>query len=102
MKPRRGVLLDPGAFGGALRVWVNGRRAAIPTVPGETPRETTSLLHSGKNTLRLEVSTTLNNAMRTQGLAGDPNYTSYATRPLQTSGLVGPVRLIPYTEARTG
>ena len=40
--------------------------------------------------------------MRTQGLAGDPNYASYATRPLQTSGLVGPVRLIPYTEAGTG
>ena len=26
---RRGVLLDPGAFGGGLRVWINGRRAAL-------------------------------------------------------------------------
>ena len=42
------------------------------------------------------MSTTLNNAIVTQGLAGDPDYAGYATRPLQTYGLLGPVRLIPY------
>ena len=93
--PRRGVLLDPGDFGGALRVWVNGRRAAVPTVPGESPRPISDLLHPGNNALRLEVSTTLNNAMRTEGLAGDPDYASYSSRTLETSGLIGPVRLIP-------
>ncbi len=98
LKSGRGVLLDPGAFGGALRAWVNGRRAAIPTVPGEAPRDVTRLLRAGKNTLRLEVSTTLNNAIRAQGLLGDPDYMLYATRPIQPSGLTGPVRLIPYAE----
>jgi hypothetical protein len=97
---RHGVLLDPGAFGGALRVWINGHGAAVPTVPGEAPREITSLLHAGSNALRLEVSTTLSNAMRTEGLSGDLDYARYATRPLVTSGLIGPVRLIPFTERR--
>jgi hypothetical protein len=95
---RRGVLLDPGAFGGGLRAWINGRRAAIPTVPGEAPREITSLLEAGSNNLRLEVTTTLSNALRSEGLAGDSDYARYATRPLETSGLLGPVRLIPYVE----
>ena len=96
----RGVLLDPGAFGGGLRLWVNGRRVASPPVPRESPTDVTRALRAGTNALRLEVSTTLNNAIVTQGLAGDPDYAGYATRPLQTYGLLGPVRLIPYTRRR--
>jgi hypothetical protein len=69
-------------------------------VPGEAPRDITRLLRAGENTLRLDVSTTLNNAIRAQGLLGDPDYTLYAPRPIQPSGLSGPVRLIPYAEAR--
>ena len=53
------------------------------------------------NTLRFEVATSLNNALVTQGSTGDPEYASYATRPLQRSGLIGPVRLVPYAEAVT-
>ncbi len=100
LKSGSGALLDPGAFAGALRAWVNGRRAAIPTVPGEAPRDVTRLLRAGKNTLRLEVSTTLSNAMRAQGLLGDADYKLYATRPIQPAGLTGPVRLIPYAEGQ--
>ncbi len=74
---------------------MNGRRAAVPTVPGESPGPISDLLHPGNNALRLEVSTTLNNAIRTEGLAGDPDYASYSSRTLETSGLIGPVRLIP-------
>ena len=96
---RRGVLLDPGAFGGALRVWVNGRRAATPALAGEAPRDVTTLLRAGGNALRLEVSTSLNNAIVSQGATGDPDYAKYASRPLERSGLVGPVRLVPYAEA---
>ena len=40
--------------------------------------------------------------MRTEGLAGDPDYASYATRPLQSSGLIGPVRLILYSKVVDG
>jgi hypothetical protein len=98
----RGVLLDPGAFGGALRVWVNGRRAPGPPVPGEKPTEVTSLLRAGRNTLRLELSTTLNNAIRARGQLGDPDYRAYAARPLQAAGLTGPVRLVPYAQAPVG
>ena len=48
----RGVLLDPGAFGGGLRLWINGRRVAGPPVPGESPTDVTRPLraestHSG-------------------------------------------------------
>ena len=84
---RRGVLLDPGAFGGALRVWVNGRRAAVPDRPGRVAAADLRLLHPGNNALRLEVATTLNNAMRTEGLAGDPDYASYSSsRPFSPPG----------------
>jgi hypothetical protein len=35
----------------------------------------------------------------TQGATGDPDYAAYAARALQTSGLIGPVRMVPYVEA---
>jgi hypothetical protein len=98
----RGVQLDPGRFGGALRVWVNGRFAPGAPVPGEEPRDVTRLLRAGRNTLRLEVSTTLNNAMRAHAQLGDPNYASYAGRPVENAGLAGPVRLVPYAQAAVG
>jgi hypothetical protein len=99
LRAGRGVLLDAGdTGGGALRVWVDGRPAAgAPT--GQEPRDVTRLLRAGANTLRLEVSTTLNNAMRAHAQLGDPNYVSFAGRPLQRAGLSGPVRLVPYAEA---
>ena len=98
----RGVLLDPGGFGGALRVWANGRFSPGAPVPGEEPRDVTRLLRAGRNTLHLEVSTTLDNAMRAHAQLGDPNYASYAGRPVQDAGLTGPVRLVPYAQAAVG
>ena len=71
-------------------------------MPGEEPRDVTRLLRAGRNTLRLEVSTTLNNAMRAQALLGDANFASYVSRPVQDAGLTGPVRLVPYAEAAVG
>ena len=99
LRAGRGVLLDPGDFGGALRVWVNGRFSLGAPVPGEEPRDVTRLLRAGRNTLRLEVSTTLDNAMRAHAQLGDPNYASYVGRPVQDAGLTGPVRLVPYAQA---
>ena len=95
----RGVLLDPGVFAGGLRVRVNGRLAGGAPIPGEAPPDVSRLLRAGRNTLRLEIATTLNNAVRAQGLLGDPDYASYVSRPVQAAGLTGPVRLIPYAEA---
>jgi hypothetical protein len=99
LRAGRGVLFGPGAFGGALRVWLNGHRAAVPAVAGAGPSDVTSLLRAGTNAVRLEISTTLDNAVRTQGLGGDPRYASYATRPVQPTGLTGPVQLTPYAVA---
>jgi hypothetical protein len=96
----RGVLLDPGALAGGLRVWVNGRLAAGPPIPGQKPRDITGLLRAGRNTLRLEITTTLNNAVRAQGLLGDPDYSSYASRPVQAVGLTGPVGSSPTRRRR--
>ena len=97
----RAVRLDPGDFGGALRVTVNGRAATVPTVPGEAPRDITALLRAGRNTLLLEVSTTLSNALRAQGRLGGSDYAPYASRPLEPAGLTGPVRLLPYVAQST-
>lgn len=94
------VLLDPGRFGGALRAWINGRSAEVPTVTGERPRDIRPLLRPGDNRLQLEITTTLNNAARTQGLLGNSDFVKYAGRPLQPEGLLGPVRLLPYAERR--
>ena len=81
---------------------MNGRRAAIPAIEREGGREVTRLLRPGRNGLRLEVATTLVNAITTHGKTGDPDYVSYAARPLERSGLIGPVRLVPYAEATVG
>lgn len=99
MQRGRGVLLDPGAFAGGLRVWVNGRLAAGAPILGQEPRDVTGLLRAGRNTLRLEITTTLNNAVRAEALLGDPDYVAYASRAVQAAGPTGPVRLIPYAEA---
>ena len=95
--PARGAPRPRRIRWGAARLdqWVQGRLR----VAGEAPRDVTSLLRAGGNALRLEVATSLNNALVTQGATGDPDYASYATRPLERSALIGPVRLVPFAEA---
>jgi hypothetical protein len=56
----------------------------------------------GRNALRLEVSTTLNNAMRAHAQLGDPSYASYVSRPVQDAGLSGPCGSCPTPRPRWG
>ncbi|OLT37879.1 hypothetical protein BJF79_28695 [Actinomadura sp. CNU-125] len=49
-------------------------------------------LRRGRNTIEVEVATTLNNRLR----VSDPDVYGPASR--QDYGLIGPVRLVPYAE----
>ncbi|MER7794754.1 glycosyl hydrolase [Streptomyces sp. NPDC097640] len=95
----RGVELALGDFAGAVRVWVNGTAIRVAGVPNGTATDVTSALRTGLNEIRIEVSTNLGNALRSQALTGDPAYASWKGRPEFTYGLLGPVRLMPYGQA---
>jgi hypothetical protein len=60
----------------------------------EIRREIDQYLHRGVNAIEIEVATTLRNRLR----LADPLVYGGAAR--QSYGLVGPVRLVPYGEAR--
>ncbi|MEU0387350.1 hypothetical protein [Streptomyces chartreusis] len=95
----RGVTLKLGEFAGAVRVWVNGKAVPVSEVPGTNAVDVTDQLRIGANTVKVELSTTLNNAMRTTAKAGTPGYSSFASRPELPTGLLGPVELVPYGRA---
>jgi hypothetical protein len=94
-----GMNLRLGDFKGAARVWVNDREVAAPSAPTDSDTDVTALLHAGKNTIQVQLSTTLNNAIHTQALTGDPLFARWAARPEIAYGLFGPVMLKPYAEA---
>jgi hypothetical protein len=100
LTPRRGVYLQLGAIGGAAQVTVNGRAAGPQVVPD--PRiDITRLLHTGANQLRVVVATTLKNRMVALARSGDPNAAIYLAQPAtQPYGLLGPVRLVPFSRTR--
>jgi hypothetical protein len=83
---------------GTVRAWVNGKRVAMPTVaPFEV--DITKRLHAGTNTIRFEVTTTLNNKGhlgRREGTEGVHCLREPAPHSL------GPVRLKPYLQAVVG
>src|SRR3954451_17416748 len=75
----RGTYLDLGAVSGSTKVFVNGQRAT------EDPqRDISALLKPGANALRIELATTLRNAVP----GGSQAY-----------GVLGPVRLVPFGRA---
>lgn len=96
----RGVELALGDFAGAVRVWVNGTQVHAAGVPDGSAVEVTRALQAGRNQIKIEVSTNLSNALRSQALTGDPAYASWKARPEFTYGLLGPVRLLPYARAQ--
>ncbi|HTW13506.1 MAG TPA: glycosyl hydrolase [Nocardioides sp.] len=94
--PDRGTVLRLGEFAGAVRAWINDRPVPVSQVPGTNEVDVTDHLRSGVNTVRIELSTTLNNAMRATAQAGTPGYGNFASRPELPAGLLGPVQLVPY------
>lgn len=96
---RSGVRLSLGDFAGAVRAWINGTEIPVSQVPNAEPVDVTAALRPGANQVKIELSTTLNNALRTQALTGDPDYKAWSARPELGYGLLGPVVFKPYVEA---
>jgi hypothetical protein len=79
----RGTYLELGAVSGTVEVFVNGAKAAPDSVTGRD-WDISALLRPGGNDLRVELATTLRNAVP----GGSQAY-----------GLLGPVRLVPFGRA---
>lgn len=89
--PADGAVLELGEVNDTFRVRVNGRQVA-PCDVLDTTVDLGGLLRKGRNEIEVEVATTLINRLRTVTPA------VYGPVPRQAYGLVGPVRLVPYTE----
>ena len=90
-----GALLDLGQVSDTCRVTVNGTRPA-PVDRLRPVLDVGPWLRPGANTLEVEVATPLINRLRVT----EPAVFGTATR--QAYGLQGPVRLLPYRQARVG
>ena len=87
-----GAYLDLGSVFDTFQVIVNGER--LPSADQVNPVvDVGPYLKEGKNTIVVEMATTLNNRLRIS------NSDVYGVRDRQEYGLIGPVRLIPYGEA---
>ncbi|MFD7712575.1 glycosyl hydrolase [Streptomyces sp. NPDC059786] len=88
-----GARLELGTVTDTCRVTVNGHR--LPPVDQIHPvADLHGLLKRGRNVIEIEVATPLGNRLR----VSDPTVYGGTTR--QDYGLMGPVRLVPYGEAR--
>ncbi|MEV6813582.1 glycosyl hydrolase, partial [Micromonospora sp. NPDC051296] len=86
-----GAYLDLGGVFDTYRVTVNG--AALPPCDVLSTRvDVGPYLRAGRNTIEVEVATTLSNRLRVTR----PEVFAVAAR--QAYGLIGPVRLVPYRE----
>ncbi|MGI3224238.1 sugar-binding domain-containing protein [Streptomyces sp. GTA36] len=94
----RGVTLAPGEIHGTLFAWINGKKVPMPTV-GDIEVDITKYLRAGKNKIRLQVATTLNNQVISLGKAGVDRFAGFAQRTPTAAGLTGHVVLKPYAEA---
>ncbi|WUD71271.1 glycosyl hydrolase [Streptomyces sp. NBC_00510] len=90
-----GALLDLGEVTDTFRVSVNGRPAPVTSHVNPVV-DLGGLLRRGSNTIEVEVATPLLNRLR----VSDPSV--YGGAASQRTGLVGPVRLIPYAQAVVG
>ncbi|MEV8569562.1 glycosyl hydrolase [Streptomyces sp. NPDC051322] len=90
-----GAYLELGPLNGTCRVTVNGNR--LDAVDQINPVvDVGPWLKRGDNTIEVEVATTLANRLR----VSDPDV--YGGLARQQYGLTGPVRLVPYGQARVG
>lgn len=90
-----GARLELGAFTDTCRVTVNGHRLD-PVDQLHPVADLGGLLRKGRNVIEIEVATPLGNRLR----VSDPSV--YGGTARQAYGLTGPVRLVPYGEARVG
>ncbi len=94
-EPVDGALLELGEVNDTFRVTVNGE--ALPACDVlDTTVDLGHRLQPGRNVIEVEVTSTLLNRLRTvtPDVYGVANRAEY--------GLVGPVRVVPYVEARVG
>ncbi|WP_437534087.1 glycosyl hydrolase [Sorangium sp. So ce726] len=85
-----GAYLDLGKVVGTYDVAING--TTLPAVNQVTARvDVGPYLVAGRNTVTVEVATTLRNRLRVT-----PGFPGQAAVPRQPVGLIGPVRVIPY------
>lgn len=94
----RGVTLAPGEIHGTRFAWINGKTVPMPTV-GNIDLDITKFLRAGKNTIRLQVATTLNNVVFSGKASVDP-FAHFADRTFTAAGLTGMVVLKPYVKAK--
>jgi hypothetical protein len=78
-----GAYLDLGRVAGSVEVFVNGAKVAPDTVAGRE-WDVTSLLRPGANAIKVELATPLGNGLG---------------RDAEAYGLLGPVRLLPFSRA---
>jgi hypothetical protein len=93
----RGAYLELGGVEGGVQVKVNGELVYPATSP--PPRlDVGPFLRRGKNTIEVELTTTLKNRMNS--LATQDGYHRFLFRPEKTQpyGLLGPVQLVPYAQ----
>lgn len=95
----RGVTLAPGEIHGTLFAWINGRRVEMPTV-GDIEVDITKFLRAGKNRIRMQLATTLNNTVVSSGKAGVDRFAPFADRTFTAAGLTGEVVLKPYVKTK--
>jgi len=88
-----GAWLELGEVTDTFRVTVNGERLGACDVL-DTTVDVGHLLRPGRNTVEVEVTSTLLNRLRTVTPA------VYAVAQRAAYGLIGPVRLVPYVDAR--
>ena len=87
-----GATLSLGTVLDTFRVWVNGERVP-PAGPLASSMDLGSLLRPGRNTIQVDVATTLINRLRVV----TPSI--YGVEARQAYGLIGPVQLVPYGQA---
>jgi hypothetical protein len=81
--------LDLGAVTDTFRIWVNGKRLPAQDII-DTVVDLDGYLVAGRNVLKVEVASTMRNAVR---VARGGQWTGFAK---QDYGLLGPVTLRPY------
>ena len=88
-----GATLSLGTVLDTFRVWVNGERVPPGGQLASSLDLGSSLLRAGRNTITVEVATTLLNRLRvvTPGIYGIASRQAY--------GLIGPVQLVPYGQS---
>ena len=83
--------------GGTAAVWVNGQKA--PALNTRTLKvDISGLVRPGKNTIEIEVASTLTNRMLQRGYQDKKSGWTDEFPAVQDYGLMGDVRIVTYTE----